>query len=345
MKINLDKLQAHLQQPLLSVYFISGDEPLQIMEALDAIRQAAKKQGFSTREVLDVDTGFDWSSLDYASNSLSLFAEKKLIDLRIPTGKPGKDGGAALCSFAEKKLDDTVLLVSSGKLDKRSTNSKWYKAIDSVGAILTLWPIEHQQLHIWIQQRLQSKGMVVDREAISLLVERIEGNLLAAAQEIDKLELLYGQGKISLQQILDAVADSARYSIYSLADAALEGDAARAVKILNGLRGEGEEPILILWVLNREVRAISDTLHAISTGQSVGLAMKTANVWGSRQSSMRKALKRLGRPGLSSDLINRCGSLELTVKGLGSGQFHLWDELESLVMAIAGKPLPLIEKI
>ena len=315
------------------------------MEAADAIRQAAKKQEFATREVLDVDTGFDWASLNYASNSMSLFAEKKLIDLRLPSGKPGKEGGAALTSFAEQKLDDTVLLITSGKLDKRSTNSKWYKSLDSIGGMLSAWPIEHQQLHIWIQQRLQSKGMAVDREGVSLLVERIEGNLLAAAQEVDKLALLYGQGKISLQQIMDAVADSARYSIYALSDAALEGDVIRAIKILNGLRGEGEEPILILWALNREVRAISATLHAIAIGQPIGVAMKTANVWGSRQSSMRKALKRLGRPGLSTDLINRCASLELTVKGLGNGQFYLWNELESLVLAIAGKPLPLVDHI
>ncbi|MEE8380042.1 MAG: DNA polymerase III subunit delta, partial [Gammaproteobacteria bacterium] len=208
MKLYPEKLNAHLKGDLLPIYFFSGDEPLQLGEAADAVRRAAREQGYTEREVMHAERGFDWNELLAASNAMSLFAEKRVIDLRLPTGKPGKDGGAALVEYAERPPEDTVLLVSSGKVDKRSQSAKWYKALDKVGATLQVWPVDAKEMPNWLDQRLRSRGLQPERDAARLIAERVEGNLLAAAQEVDKLLLLNGEGPLSTEQVEAAVADS-----------------------------------------------------------------------------------------------------------------------------------------
>jgi len=347
LKLYPDKLAAHLAGGALKpVYLLSGDEPLGLMECADAIRARAAELGHSEREVYEVDGDFDWSELAAASASLSLFADKRLIDLRLPSGKPGREGGEALRAYAERPADDALLLISAGKLDRRSTSSAWYKALDRIGATIAVWPVAPHELPGWVAQRMRQRGMRPSREAAELIAERVEGNLLAAAQEIDKLALLHagnsdggGEVQIDLPEALAAVADSARYTIYDIADAALAGDAVRAARALYGLRGEGGEPVLVLWALLREIRAAAQIARAVARGQPQNVAMREAGVWQSRQRLLGAALRRLPDAAWPR-LLARAARLELRVKGaVGGGD--LWVELLDLALALAGQPLPL----
>ena len=311
------------------MYFICGEEPLQVMESADAIRAAARQQGFSEREVMDVETGFDWNMLLDAGNSLSLFAEQRILELRIPTGKPGKQGGQALVDYAERPAEDAVLIITSGKLEGATKNSKWFKALDSAGAIIQCWPVKPAELPGWIQQRLRSRGISADDEGVRLLAERVEGNLLAAAQEVEKLLLLYGEGRLNAEQIAGAVSDSARYNIYDLVDTAVAGDLALSLRMLNGLRHEGTEPTLVLWALSREIRQLTDMA---SSGQPVEAAMATARIWDNRKPLVRKALQRRSSRGWQA-LLKRCGKVDRTIKGVETGR--PWDELFTLTRQLA----------
>lgn len=241
MKVRPDQLERHLNSDMAAIYFVSGDEPLQVMESADRIRAEARKRDYTEREVMDVDAQFDWNQLLDAGNSLSLFAEKRILELRLPTGKPGKVGSKILQEYAQRPADDAVLIISSGKLDGSAKNTKWFKTLDQQGVVIQCWPVNTEQLPGWINQRLQSKGIAADREAVQLLADRVEGNLLAAAQEVDKLFLLHGAGKLNFEQIASAVADSARYNIYDLVDSALGGDVERTSRIVGGLKNEGVE--------------------------------------------------------------------------------------------------------
>ena len=290
MKIFPDKLEATLKKGLLPIYFFSGDEPLQLGEAADAVRRHAREQGYTEREVMHVDKGFDWNELLMASNSMSLFAEKRVIDLRLPSGKPGKDGGAALVEYAGRPPEDTVLLISSGKVDKRSQSAKWYTALDKVGATLQVWPVETADMPRWLDQRLRSRGLQTEKDAVRVIADRVEGNLLAAAQEVDKLVLLNGTGALSLEQVESAVADSARFDVFGLVDAALEGDAPRLTRMLDGLRGEGVEPILVLWALARELRSLADMAAQNESGK--GSEVVWAGLGGKRKRPVSAGVQR-----------------------------------------------------
>ena len=351
MKLYAEKLAAHLAGGALKpVYLLSGDEPLAMMECADAIRARAVELGYGEREVYEVDGDFDWSELAAASASLSLFADKRLLELRLPSGKPGREGGEALRAYAERPADDAVLLISAGKLDRRSTTSAWYKSLDRIGATIAVWPVGQRELPGWVAQRMRQRGMRPSREAAELIAERVEGNLLAAAQEVDKLALLHagdgrggggrgGEVQIGLPEALAAVADSARYTIYDIADAALAGDAERAARALYGLRGEGGEPVLVLWALLREIRAGAQVARGVARGQPQNVAMREAKVWQSRQQLLGGALRRLPENAWPS-LLARAARLELRVKGaVGGGD--LWAELLDLALALAGQPLPL----
>jgi len=331
MKVFPDKLEAQLKNTLLPVYFFSGDEPLQLDEAADAVRRHAREQGFSEREVMHVEKGFDWNELLMASNALSLFAEKRVIDLRLPSGKPGKEGGAALVEYAGRPPEDTVLLVSSGKVDKRSQSAKWYKALDKVGATLQVWPVEAAEMPRWLDQRLRSRGLQPDRDAVRIIAERVEGNLLAAAQEVDKLVLLNGAGSLSAGQVEAAVADNARFDVFGLVDAALAGDAPRLTRMLDGLRGEGVEPILVLWALTRELRNLADMAAQIESGK--GMDGVLARVWGKRKEPVKVGLQRHNRVRWQQ-MLRRAARLDRVIKGAASG--NAWDELLQLTLLMAG---------
>lgn len=332
-KLRPDQLNGALRKQLAPVYLISGDEPLLVQESCDQIRQAARKAGFNERELHHAEASFDWDQLLTSANSLSLFAERKIIELRIDNGKPGDKGGKALISYCENPPEDTLLLIVMPKLDGSSQRSKWFKAVEKVAAFVQIWPIAPQQLPRWIDQRIQQAGMTVSHDAIEMLAARIEGNLLAAAQEIEKLKLLAADGQISAEMIAGSVADSARYDVFTLIDKALHGDARAAVRTLQGLKGEGTDATVVLWALAREIRTLSQVAHAMQQGQPLDRAAKSAGVWDKRKALVSNALRRLKLSQLQM-LLRKANGIDKAIKGLRSAD--AWDELMDLTLNLSG---------
>lgn len=330
MKLNSQNLSSHLAKTLAPIYLISGDEPLLVSEAADELRQAARKRGYSERELYTVERGFDWHALSGSASALSLFSEQRIIEVRMPTGKAGKEGGGVLLEFAENPPPDTIILIITGKLDRSVANTKWVKAIEKKGAYLQIWPIDVDRLPAWINQRMRQSGLDAGREAVQLIAERVEGNLLAAKQEIDKLLLLNGPGKVSTEVVADAVSDSSRYDIFKCVDAALLGDLGRCLRILSGLRGEGVEPVLMVWALARELQSLS--AMAWEREQGVATASLLSKVWARRKPLISSAL---GRHSLGSlqQMVVEVGKVDRIVKGQLYGK--PWDALTVLVSKLA----------
>lgn len=332
-KLRPEQLGQALSKNIAPIYCVSGEELLLVQEACDAIRQAARKAGFSERELYHCDASFDWGQVLTAANSLSLFAEKKIIELRLPTGKPGDKGGKVLQEYAQSPAPDNLLLIVTEKLDGATQKSKWFKAIEDVGVHIQVWPITGPQLPRWIGQRLQQAGLHADSSAIDLLAGRVEGNLLAAAQEIEKLKLLTSDKVISYELMASAVADSARYDVFGLVDKALHGDVRAAVKTLQGLKTEGTEPINILWALTRDIRHLVQISLSTSQGKSFELAARQAGVWDKRQPLIRAALQRL-KPAQVQQLLRKANGIDKAIKGMRNAE--PWDELLDLTLNIAG---------
>jgi len=333
MRVYPDKLQDHLKRELAAVYLVSGDEPLQQGECRDAILAAARSAGHTTRQVIEAGSGFDWQQLTAEAAAFSLFAEKKIIDLRITSGKPGAEGSKALNAYCQDLPPDTLLLLTLPKIDRQQQNSKWFKAIDAVGAVVQVWPIEPQRLPGWIERRLQSVGIQPSREAVQMLTDRVEGNLLAARQEIEKLLLLHGPGPLDAGQLSAAVMHSARYDIFELVDSALRGETERCIQILDGLRGEGLAPTLALWALHREARSMAQMSADIAKGLSPDRAISRAKVFSKRTGLVRQALSKL-RTAQWLDLLDLCHQADAAIKGVGSQQ--PWLLLEEMVLAMCG---------
>ena len=336
MRIHPDKLSEHLAAQLTPVYLVSGDEPLQLGECCDAIRLAARKADYATREVLEVGTGFDWQKLNAEASALSLFAEKKIIDLRIPNGKPGADGSRALVEYCNNPPPDTLLLLTLPKIDRQQQNSKWFKALDKLGATIQVWPIDPQRLQAWIEQRLHQAGIQPSRDAIAMLADHVEGNLLAAQQEIEKLLLLHGSGSLDAEQLAAAVSDSARYDVFELVDSALRGEADRCIQILAGLHGEGVAPPVVLWALHREARSMAQISADVAKGLSPEHAISRAKVFNKRVGLVRQGLTRLRTPQWLS-LLDLCQRADAAIKGVGSES--PWLLLERITLSIGGQPL------
>jgi DNA polymerase-3 subunit delta len=332
LKLQPDNLSSHLAGTLLPTYLVSGDEPLLVMEACDAIRAAARHQGFTERTVLSVARGFDWQQLGAAGASLSLFAERRIIELRLASAKPGKAGDQAIVRFAETPPADTLLLVVAPRLDRTAANAAWSKALGSAGGVVQVWPPEPPRLPAWIEERMRSRGLRPTREAARLLADRVEGNLLAAAQEVEKLVLLHpAEAELDEQSVRDAVADSARYDVFALTDAALAGQPPRALRVLGGLRAEGVEPPLILWALTRELRSLAAIGWRLATGSSEREA--TRGIWQKRQGIMLKAIRRLGLPGVHR-LLQAAANADQIAKGQRPGQ--PWPALTDVVARFSG---------
>lgn len=332
-KLRSDQLPQHLQGKLAPVYFVSGDEALLVQETCDAIRQAARKNGFSERERHHIDKQFEWQQLLSSANSMSLFDDKKIIELRIENGKPGADGSKAICEYLENPSEDNLLLIVTPKLDGSTQRSKWVKQIEKSGYWIPIWPISAAQLPRWLQQRLQSVGLKADSQAIELLSTRIEGNLLAAHQEIEKLRLLAKDEWVSPELIANTVANSARYDVFGLVDKALLGDARGAVRNLNGLKSEGTEPITILWALAREVRMLLTITTAVAQGQNFSWAAKNAGVWDKRQALVQQAVNRLHHKQLTL-LLRQANGIDKAIKGLRNAD--TWNELMELLLNLSG---------
>jgi len=331
-----EQIQSQLEKELAPVYLVSGDEPFQLEQVSSAIRKGAQAQGHSDREIMHVDRSFDWQQLTASADALSLFAEKRLLELRLPTGKPGDAGGKALVRYCDNPPADVVLLIVAGKLEKAQQNTKWFKALEQAGVVVQVWPVEVGQLPVWIQQRMQLRGMQPTPEALAMLADRVEGNLLAADQELEKLRLLTGGGSVDAEQVAAAVSDSARFDVFSLVDTALLGDAERAVRILYGLRSEGVEPVLVLWALGREIRSLTGMSRALQQGQAMGQVLGQYRVWDKRKPPVQAALKRYPLKRWQG-LLWQVGEIERVIKGQAAGK--PWDELLQLSLKIAGAPL------
>lgn len=333
MKLSLDKLPAALSRSIAPAYLVSGDEPLLVGEACDAIRAAARAAGFGERTLQVAERGFDWQALRASSANLSLFANKRILEIRLPTGRPGATGGAELARLAETGAGDTLLLVVTPRLDGGTRAPAWVKRLDRAGVHVEIWPVGSERLEPWIAARMRSRGLAPSREAVELLAGRVEGNLLAASQEIDKLLLLAGPGPLDADTVRQGVADSARYDVYQLGDAALGGDAPRALRILDGLRAEGVEPALVLWVIAKELRALATVACQVSAGRGMQQALGAASVWPKRRGLVQDALRRHDAPALCT-LVASAWQAERIVKGQLAGR--PWDRLAGLVAALSG---------
>ena len=333
MQIKPEQLNGHLAKGMAPIYFVTGDEPLLVQEASDLIRAAARQAGCSEREVHHVEARFDWQGFLQSGDAMSLFADKKLIELRLPTGKPGAEGSKALQAYAERPSEENILLIQSGKLEGSSKNSKWYKTLDKAGAIVTIWPMELRQLPGWAMRRMKERGLQPTQDAVSLLVERVEGNMLACAQEIEKLLLLHGEGIIDIEQVFESVADSSRFDIYKLVDCALQGDTARTARIINGLKGEGVEPVLVLWALSREIRAMQSMAFDLHQGANIGSVLAKNRVWDKRKPLVQGGLKRHSLPHWQA-MLKRCAEVDAIIKGVKPG--NVWDELLELSLWLGG---------
>ncbi|TDV18347.1 DNA polymerase III subunit delta [Paraburkholderia caballeronis] len=351
MQLRLDALEPHLAKGLAGLYVVYGDEHLLAQEACDRIRAAARDAGFTDRSVFTVERGFDWSTLLGASQSMSLFGDRQLVELRIPTGKPGKEGADALKTLAAAANPDVLTLVTLPRLDAATQKSAWFSALADAGVALKVDPVERAQLPNWIGQRLAQQGQRVapgddGRRALQFIAERVEGNLLAAHQEIQKLGLLYPQGVLSFEQIHDAVLNVARYDVFKLNEAMLAGDVGRLARMLDGLRGEGEATVLVLWALVEEVRTLLRVKRGVAAGKPLAMLLRENRVWGPRERLIGPALSRVSEGALEQALAI-AARLDRQVKGLTGLSGHArgdwrnalppdaWDGLFELAMTVA----------
>ena len=324
MKLTAESLPGHLKGALAPAYLICGDDPLRVGEAADAVRSRARELGFQERSVHFVDRSTDWSAVRADAGSLSLFGDRRILEIRMPNGKPGTTGSAVLVDLVQSVQDDTLLLVITDRLDRSAASAQWVAAIESRGASVPIWDLDRARLPAWLAQRCARVGLVADQDAIALLAARLEGNLLAASQEIDKLRLLVTGEQLSAAQVLDAVADSSRFDVFKLSEAALAGDAARALHILDGLRSEGVEPTLILWSLTRELRALWAAHSGRPGFQRPGSPAALA---------MQQAMRRAGRLPFAR-LCSRAARADRVIKGRAQGD--TWDELLALTAEFCG---------
>jgi len=331
MRLSADRLGQQLESSTATAWLVVGDEPLLVGEAADAIRARARQRGYTGREAFFVERYFDWGAVQGASQALSLFAERRILEIRMPTARPGIEGSAVLARLAADTPPDTWVLVVTARLDRDAAKSAWVKSFDQHGVVVQAWPVEIGQLPDWITARARSHGLDLETAGAQLLAERIEGNLLAAHQEIEKLALTHGPGRVSEEEVAAAVANSARYDVFKLGEAALAGDAARTLRILDGLRGEGTEPTLVLWVLCREIRALAEARTAGQGGPAHGWQGQK------RLKLLDAAVRRMRRTPLGP-LIGHAARVDRAIKGRGPGD--AWDELAWLAARLAGVELP-----
>jgi DNA polymerase-3 subunit delta len=336
MQIKPEQLDAALQKKLAAVYLIAGDEPLQVGEAADAVRSAARQAGFTARELFSVDAHFAWGQLGMVADSMSIFADKQIVELRLSTATPGMEGAKALTEYCARPSDSTLLLITCGKLNKESMKTKWFQALDKVGVVIHVWPLEGQDLLRWLQQRLLRRGLQTEQAGLKLLASRIEGNLLAAAQEVEKLYVLYGSGVLSTQQIETAVADSSRYDVFKLMDSILAGKAARVLKILTGLHAEGVAPPVVLWAILREARTLAKIKWALAQSQPLDAVFRNQQIWDKRKPLVSEALHRLGNQELAHVML-LSAQADRQSKGQQSGD--VWETLRTLCLMFASGPV------
>ncbi|MBB1599865.1 MULTISPECIES: DNA polymerase III subunit delta [unclassified Variovorax] len=343
MQLAAAQLQAHLAKGLRSLYTIHGDEPLLAQEAADAIRAAARTQGYTERSSYTVaGAHFDWSAVLAAGGSLSLFADKQIVEIRIPSGKPGKDGSVALQQIAEAATgnDSTLTLVLLPKLDRATRTGAWFSALENHGASLQVDPVERAALPQWIAQRLALQGQRVKageegQRTLQFFADRVEGNLLAAHQEIQKLALLHPAGELGWEQVEGAVNNVARYDVFKLSEAVLAGNPVRVARMLDGLRAEGEAEVLVHYTLAEDIRALKRVKDAMGAGRPLPMALRENRIWGAREQAFERALPRLDDRALAR-LLKAAHTVDGIVKGLRQPDWPAsgWQALQRLALML-----------
>lgn len=332
MNLRPDQLRAHLDKPLAPLYLLHGNEPLLVLEAADLVRAAARRQGFEERETLVVGQGFRWDALAGAAGNFSLFGGSKLIDLRIPNGKPGREGGDALQRHARTVGSGIVTLVTLPEVDWATRKTAWFTALAEAGIAVELNAPERERLPEWIAGRLALQKQVAEPEALSFIAEHVEGNLLAAHQEILKLGLLHGEGRLGTDDVRSAVLNVARYDIDKLRQALIEGDPARCTRLLEGLHGEGTAPPLVLWALANEIRTLAALASGLASGQPIAHLMKAERIFDERRrQAFQRALPRL-RPATLRAALLHAAKIDRIIKGLATGD--VWDEFLQLALRV-----------
>lgn len=348
-QIPLNQLGVQLQRGLRPLYTLHGDEVLLQQEALDAIRAAARAQGYTERSSHTVaGAHFDWSGVLAAGGSLSLFADKQIIEIRIPSGKPGKDGAGALQQIARSAdgNDSTLTVVLLPRLDKATKTGAWFAALESHGATVQIDPIERAQLPAWIAQRLAAQGQRVaageeGQRTLQFFADRVEGNLLAAHQEIQKLALLHPAGELTWQQVESAVLNVARYDVFKLSDAVLSGQVARVQRMLDGLQAEGEAEVLVHWALAEDIRALKRVKDAMNAGKPLPMALRENRIWGSKERLFERLLPQASDAALAR-LLQSAHTVDGIVKGLKAPDWPTdgWQALQRLALQLCRLALP-----
>lgn len=331
MKVRAEQLAGNLQRGLAPVYLIGGEEPLLLQECCDAVREAAKAQGFIERELLQAERGFDWSLLQQAA-APSLFASQKIIDLRIRTGKPGRDGGKALTEWAETPDPNIILLVSCEKWDASSRKAKWAGALERAGQRVDIWPIKAAELPRWLSQRMAQHGMQPEPEVLELLADRLEGNLLAARQEIDRLALLKGAGTVSVDDVMRAVADSSRFDAFALGEHMLSGNLRDGLRVAAGLHRMDTPLPLVVGALIRELKTTEAFRLAMRGGENESVVFRRLNVWSNKQNTIRSAARRLNTRRLFG-AFRQLALIDKQSKGRAGGD--AWQSLDALLMQLS----------
>lgn len=344
MQLALNQLAAHLQKGLRPLYTLHGDEPLQLQEAADAIRAAARAAGHTERSVYTVQGAhFDWSSVLAAGGSLSLFADKQLVEIRIPSGKPGKDGSAAIQQLAGNAAqdDNTLTIVTLPRLDAATKKGAWFGALEAHGATIQIDPIERAALPQWIAQRLARQNQRVasgeeGQRTLQFFADRVEGNLLAAHQEIQKLGLLQPEGELSLEVVEQAVLNVARYDVFKLSEAVLSGNLTRAMRMMDGLQAEGTAEVLVHWTLSEDIRNLKRARDALASGQPLPMVLRSLRIWGPKEKLFERVLPRL-TPNAAVRLLHSAHVVDGIVKGLPADGWpgNSWKALRKLAVDMA----------
>jgi DNA polymerase-3 subunit delta len=327
MQLRAENLEAHLKKTLAPLYVVHGDEPLIALEAADAIRSAARAKGYSDRDLLIAERGFDWSELLNSGASMSLFGGRKIVELRLPTGKPGTEGAKVIERYCGNLNPECLTLVSLPRLDKAGQNSAWFGGLSSAGVVIDIYKLERSRLPEWIGARLARGGQRASREVLEFLSERVEGNLLAAHQEVQKLALLLPPGEISLEEAEAAVSNVARYDVQALVESMLGGDLVRYVRVLEGLKGEGEAPTFVLWAISEDLRALSRILAGVAAGRQAEQLFRENRIWRNKEAAMKSALRRFSQQTVDAAL-SHAALIDRVIKGIAKGS--AWDEFLKL---------------
>lgn len=334
MKLAIQQLETHVAKQLASIYLVSGDEILLVQEAVDLLRKSAQKKGFTERVRIAVESGSDWGKLLYSEgHSLSLFSEQRILELDLRSVKMNKENSEILQAYADKPPADTLLIIYANKLDAKALQNKWCKAIDKNGVIITIWPINAEQLPQWIMQRAKNLQLLLTPGAASRLAQQVEGNLLAAAQEIEKLCLLQPDGVLDEKALEEIIANHAHFDIFNLVDSVLAGNSKRSLHILQNLFAEDTEPTLIIWALARELNTMADVGKQVQQGAMLPSLFAKYRIWDKRQTPVRAFLKRCS-PVQCWDFLIHAAQIDRIIKGAESGNVE--DELERLVLGMSG---------